>query len=626
MVNVTQSGVSEILEVTPVSVDAGPQAGALSVSIVSNTGWSISEAVDWISLGSASGNGNATVAVNFSQNTASSQRTATITLVSSSGLTTRQIAVTQRASGEILPVSWNFKRTENNHTVILPATMVSSVAGQALAPGDYVGIFYTLSGTDICAGNGPWTGSSTSFPVYGDDLTTSSKDGMANSEPFKVKVWRGSNQQTYDVTATYAALGSSGGLINAQGDYKTDGFSMITQLNYSSGPSAETLAIPLKAGWNMVSSYIVPQKPSFDSILKPMTEVVQVVKDGDGKTYLVSLSLNGIGSWEVTQGYRVQAAGDDTLFISGLPVNATTTPIPVREGWQIIPVFSRNAIAPATALATLGTAVDVLKDNEGRVYIPDLSINTIGQLIPTQGYRLKSKSNGELRFPALGVQPKIGEGYSGYRWRETEFFRLPERFNTGANATVVFLASALSGFLAPGDEIGLFTPGGILCGSAKFAGENLAIAIWGASGPKGNFGITVGDRWTVKAWRKSDNTVFDLNPMISSGNNAYSEDQLSIVGAVYAKPFSNSQPEFLRVFPNPGNGYFTLLTNQSLEGSIQIRVYDAAGKIILQQRESQGWAKDVPQRLNISGAPAGTYLVQVISGEMVWTQRINLVK
>lgn len=626
-VNVTQSGLSEVLEVNPTTLNAGPQAGSLALSITSNGTWNAADLVDWITLGTISGNGNATLAVNFSQNTTAQQRSTVITISTGSGALSRTVTVTQRGSGEVLPDSWNFKRTENNHTVILQSTLVSSINGASLAPGDYIGVFYTLSGTDFCAGNGPWTGSSTSFPVFGDDtFTPGVKDGMSVGEVFKVKVWRGATQQSIDVTATYAPVGTAG-IVNATGAYANDGFSMITALNANTAPTQEMLSIPLKAGWNMISSYIVPQKPSFDTIVKPMTDVIQVVKDGDGKTYLVALNLNGIGAWDITQGYRLQVSADDTLFISGLPVNPLATPIPIRTGWQIIPVFSRNAIAPATALASLSNSVDVLKDNDGRVYIPDLGINTIGQMIPTQGYRLKAKSAGELRYPALAIAPTRGEAVAGHRTEQPVFFKSSSRGNTGVNATIVFLASGLTGVLVPGDEVGIFSTDGILYGSAKFTGAHLPIAVWGDEpNLAGVQGLAENGRFEVRAWRKSDGQTLPLEPVFSSGGPFYQEDALIIVEAV--KPLSGLalQDGILRLFPNPGNGQFTLVPEEALTGPIQVSVFDSGGKMIFWQRLEQGWSEMSAQQIDISRSPAGVYIVQVIAEEGVWTKKVSVVK
>ncbi|MFZ4427117.1 MAG: BACON domain-containing protein [Saprospiraceae bacterium] len=626
-VNVTQSGLAELLEVSPATLNAGPQAGSLTLSITSNGNWNAVDLADWVTLGALSGTGNATLVVNFAQNTTTQQRSTVITITSGSGALSRTVTVTQRGSGEVLPNSWNFKRTENNHIIILQSSLVSSINGAPLAPGDYVGVFFTLSGTDICAGNGPWTGNSTSFPVFGDDTFTAGiKDGMGNGETFKVKIWRGATQQTIDVNATYAPIGTAG-IVNATNAYLTDGFSMITALNASSAPTPETLAIPLKAGWNMISSYIVPQKPSFDTIVKPMSDVVQVVKDGAGNTFLVGLNLNNVGDWEITQGYRVQVTANDTLFITGIPVNPLSTPIPVQAGWQIIPVFSRNPISTGTALASLDTLVEVLKDNDGRVYIPNLSINTIGQMIPTQGYRLKAKSSGELRYPALAIAPTRGEAANDAAWGEPAFFTLSPDVRSGANATVVFLAPGLSGVLEPGDEVGIFGTDGRLYGAGQFTGAHLAVAVWGDEpGRAGGPGLRENSRFEVRAWKRADGKTILLEPVFSSGGPFYHADALSVVQRIAPLPGALEGEEVLRIFPNPGNGQFTLIPEQSLTGPVQLSILDSSGKMIFHQRLAHGWSGMSAQQIDISRAPAGIYLVQVISEKGIWTKKMSLVK
>ena len=83
---------------------------------------------------------------------------------------------------------------------------------------------------------------------------------------------------------------------------------------------------------------------------------------------------------------------------------------------------------------------------------------------------------------------------------------------TGSNATVVVPTSAnpnIAGTpLASGDEIGVFTPGGLCVGGGVWNNSNIAIAVWGASTLPVMPGIQPGEAMSYHIWRKSSNTEF----------------------------------------------------------------------------------------------------------------------
>ena len=96
--------------------------------------------------------------------------------------------------------------------------------------GDYIGVFCDDGGNLVCAGYEVWTGSSISVSAFGNDATTPAKDGFANGEEFRWKIWRHGDNKTFDANAVYQPVG---GIITNTNRYSTNGISSVSAL---SGP------------------------------------------------------------------------------------------------------------------------------------------------------------------------------------------------------------------------------------------------------------------------------------------------------------------------------------------------------------------------------------------------------
>jgi hypothetical protein len=180
--------------------------------------------------------------------------------------------------------------------------------------------------------------------------------------------------------------------------------------------------IPLKQGWNTISSYVTPTNADMLTVLSGVSPAIALLKDGKGKTTIPSLNLNQVGNWDVLQGYQIKATRDTVLVINGNSVPPSTV-IPIVKGWQIIPYLK---VAPSTVAASLGSLsnrIVILKDNAGRVYIPSLGINNIDSLRPTQGYWLKADIDTSLKYAAV-------VRYESEKIRVPVYRSLPSIFNT----------------------------------------------------------------------------------------------------------------------------------------------------------------------------------------------------
>ena len=106
-VTVKQVGANATLSVSPAELTFTAKAEAKSLDITSNTAWTATSSASWAKINAASGNGNAQVTVTAEENTAITQRSATVTIKTADGKATATVKVTQSAANVIFSVDKN---------------------------------------------------------------------------------------------------------------------------------------------------------------------------------------------------------------------------------------------------------------------------------------------------------------------------------------------------------------------------------------------------------------------------------------------------------------------------------------------------------------------------------------
>ncbi|WP_375587725.1 BACON domain-containing protein [Flagellimonas aurea] len=87
-----------LLSVSPTSRTVSASSGSFTVTVTSNTQWTVSESMSWITISGASGVNNDTFTVNYSTNSITQSRSGTITVTIVGGGQSATINVTQSAA------------------------------------------------------------------------------------------------------------------------------------------------------------------------------------------------------------------------------------------------------------------------------------------------------------------------------------------------------------------------------------------------------------------------------------------------------------------------------------------------------------------------------------------------
>ena len=106
-VTVKQAGANATLSVSPAELTFTANTESKSLDVTSNTAWTAASGASWAKINAANGNGNAQIAVTAEENTAITQRSATITIKTADGKATATVKVTQSAANVIFSVDKN---------------------------------------------------------------------------------------------------------------------------------------------------------------------------------------------------------------------------------------------------------------------------------------------------------------------------------------------------------------------------------------------------------------------------------------------------------------------------------------------------------------------------------------
>ena len=106
-VTVKQAGANATLSVSPAELTFTANTESKSLDVTSNTAWTAASDASWAKLNKTNGSGNAQIAVTAEENTAITQRSATVTIKTADGKATATVKVTQSAANVIFSVDRN---------------------------------------------------------------------------------------------------------------------------------------------------------------------------------------------------------------------------------------------------------------------------------------------------------------------------------------------------------------------------------------------------------------------------------------------------------------------------------------------------------------------------------------
>ncbi|MBE0638475.1 MAG: choice-of-anchor D domain-containing protein, partial [Bacteroidales bacterium] len=519
VVTINQAGAT--LAVAPPSQSVGASLGSTSFNVTSNTTWTVSETVLWFSVLPMSGTGNNALVVSYNQNTSVNPRSGQIT-VSSPGLPSVVVTVNQAGAGATLtvtPANRDVAATAGSTTFSLNSNtgwaVSESVPWLSVTP---------MSGT----GNGTLTVN------YGENATGSTRVGTIN------------------VTATGGSPS-----VNVT----------VTQVSYP------THSVSLNAGWQGLSSYIMPANYAIEDVFDPLLPDFIIAQTMTG-VYYPAGPINTIYDWLSQSAYKVKMGAPAVLSIIG---NEETNKVfGLNTGWNLVPVIVNTPVNVVTMFS--GTSLTIAKDVAGvGVYWPAMSINTLGDLLPGLSYYAMLGSPGSITFPAnskdawTGYYPKVN--HPDHPWNKVGI--------TPSSHLIAIEAEGMK-HIQPGDVLGVFSAQGVCFGVTEIAdiSQNALITAYADDPLTGNKdGFDESELMSYRLFRPQTGEVFDVeveyNPQLPQTGH-FTGEGLSAIKMMNLSSTGTTEglTTGISIYPNPTDGTIWIT---GISGFAEIEVIGSLG-------------------------------------------------
>jgi hypothetical protein len=349
--------------------------------------------------------------------------------------------------------------------------------------------------------------------------------------------------------------------------------------------------ISLSAGWNIFSSYLTPVNADFLTILEPLIQADALVKvqdqAGNAIEFIDGQWVNGIGDFNIAEGYKIKVNKKTNLYLSGFPVTDGVS-IPLTQGWNIMGypyTFPQDAKQYVNPLIDEGKLQKVQSQRGAAIELfPNLGwINNIGFLFSGQGYKVRVNSNATLNPGGSKMTEKSPTNFS-----QTVF--TPSWVGYGVDHHNIYIKQLTINGKSPsaGTQIGVFD--GEICVGIGLVGENteLPIRMVATSNDPytlGNDGFTTGNTMSVKIW-DAENQAFtsEIEITPATGSSLKFEPSGTSVISISAK-LSTTDVETIsdashlgNIFPNPVSSSATITFLISKDEKVTLSVFNLVGQ------------------------------------------------
>jgi hypothetical protein len=216
--------------------------------------------------------------------------------------------------------------------------------------------------------------------------------------------------------------------------------------------------------------------------------------------------------------------------------------------------------------------------------------------------------------------------------------------NTGNNATVIVPVEIQPTIddedIVPGDEIGVFTPGGLCVGAGAWTGNSIAITVWGNNDQTTEVdGILPNEQMYFRLWRQSEDKEYRnvlakyaekthyKSEGIYASNSLYLLDSLRTDDSIVSTGESqgNGIPqsfELLQNFPNPFNPSTVIRFSLPEAVYTKLEVFTITGQLIKVLIDEYLPAGHHEATLRPDGIASGVYYYRISAGEFSDTRTL----
>jgi hypothetical protein len=439
-----------------------------------------------------------------------------------------------------------------------------------------------------------------------------------------------------------------------------EGFDALTESGFTllvncTNSSLICQDIPLVPGTNFISSNILPIDPSIEQIFPPSAQSLIIsIENQNNQVYSPSAQTNpdDFDDWDFRKAYRVKALAADTLHICGNAKADANTPIPYAtntaqglplNNWTAylkdvpMPVAELFPSEPSDIFRVWNMPTGPTGNLTPQSFLVNLQSGTNFTMQAGRGYILNASADGIYTY---GFHPngQVEERSDNQPQSPLVVKNGCQHFTTSyqatlRSATVLVPHSVLETLLMPGDEIGLFTTDGLLCGSAHYvAGYALALLAVGddPSTPNHREGFAEGEQLTLRLWRATDGQTYDLAATFTAGDRTFSNEAIFYVNSLEIRQISAATASTADVawsiYPNPAYDAIRVDVLLPAASPVLLQLLMPDGQVA--QEIFSGFTVDKYQnwRADVRGLPAGFYWLRLTTAQGVAVKKLILSK
>ncbi len=349
--------------------------------------------------------------------------------------------------------------------------------------------------------------------------------------------------------------------------------------------------ITLPINWSIWSTYIDLTGQYFDTIFmsQNLVQDIIIMKNDAGYIIWPDYSLYYV-SPNIQDGYQIKMKNPRIIHLEGSLLCPEDVSIYINNPWMYVPYLRKTSgnivdlLAPIAQLYNQNNIMEIAKAGNGNTYWPKYGLNTIGNMIPGQGYQMNfNVTNTSFSYPSnldsLGTKSLSFEMENYLNQIEQFNFEL----NTGSSMTLGIPIEAWDVIPEIGSVIKALGKSYQIVGKTVFCGGFTAMNLYGddISTVSEKEGLKLEEEFHLEVqnpYTKSTE-VFQPRKWLR-GSQTYSTNKISVAGTKDIPFGSESFIAGLEVYPNPNNGSFTLNASVGRRGAYKIIITSVDGKTI----------------------------------------------
>ena len=189
-----------------------------------------------------------------------------------------------------------------------------------------------------------------------------------------------------------------------------------------------------------------------------------------------------------------------------------------------------DAAAADAVLAGINASGNLIiaKDYNGAAYLPEWNFNGIGDMLPGQGYQLKTNNADVLQYLSNDDSYRM----SAMEVTENNVSHFTKLAPTDNNMTIVIEDAAWDILPTEGAEIAAFDKNGNMVGSAIYSSPVTVVTVWGDDATTtSKDGMLVSESVSFKVWNTNEISDFTVDKWIE-GSSSYQVDGISVASTI----------------------------------------------------------------------------------------------